>query len=59
MEGFDGQSAEQGWTLALDSGDSITGTGADYLDLSADSSGTITFDDGTEIVFEGIDKIVW
>ncbi|MCG8507176.1 MAG: cadherin-like domain-containing protein, partial [Sphingomonadales bacterium] len=59
LEGFDGQSAEQGWTLALDSGDSITGTGADYLDLSADSSGTITFDDGTEIVFEGIDKIVW
>ncbi len=48
-----------GWTVVLDDGSSVTGEGNDYLELAGESSGVIVFDDGTEIAFEGIDKIVW
>ncbi|MCH8861811.1 MAG: cadherin domain-containing protein, partial [Proteobacteria bacterium] len=48
-----------GWTVVLDTGNQITGQGADYLDLSGESSGIIIFDDGTEIAFEGIEKVTW
>jgi len=50
-----------GWTLEIDgqgqelsSGDSAS----DYAD-SEDFSGTITFDDGSTIVFENIEKVDW
>ena len=29
------------------------------LNLTADSSGTITLADGSELVFEGVDRITW
>ena len=54
-----GGSPDQGWTVVLDNGSSITGQGTDYIDLSGESSGIIVFDDGTEIAFDGIEKIGW
>ena len=50
------------WTLSLDSG-SIESSNTDpisgWLDLTADASGTITMEDGTELRFEGIEHIQW
>ena len=61
LNGFAGQNAEQGWTLVLEEGSSISSTdnvNGEML-LSEDSSGTIVFEDGGEITFDGIEKIVW
>ena len=46
------------WTLSLDSG-SIDTSGLGSYDLTDDASGTITFADGSEITFEGIERIEW
>ncbi|MEQ9518387.1 MAG: cadherin-like domain-containing protein, partial [Parvibaculum sp.] len=46
------------WTLSLDSG-SIDTSGLGSYDLSDDASGTITFADGSEITFDGIERIEW
>ena len=56
LSGLSGQPAYVSWTLAIATVDS---SGSDYLDLSADSSGTITFDDGSELDFVGVDRIEW
>lgn len=45
--------------MTLDGGSVIEGEGEGFMDLSEDSSGTITMDDGTEINFDGVEKIVW
>ncbi len=61
LSDFAGQDAEQGWTLVLEAGSSISSTdnvNGEML-LSEDSSGTIVFEDGGEITFDGIEKIVW
>ena len=47
-----------GWTVVLDSGE-VTTTADGYLDLTQDASGTITLEDGSEIHFEGMEKITW
>ncbi|VAV95855.1 Alkaline phosphatase, partial [hydrothermal vent metagenome] len=61
LDDFSDSDSQQGWTLALDNGDTILSTdeGANEIFLSDDSAGTITFDDGSTIEFEGIEKIVW
>ncbi|MCG8356550.1 MAG: hypothetical protein MI920_13345 [Kiloniellales bacterium] len=46
------------WTISLTSG-SITDTQADHLDLSQDAAGTITLQDGSQVTFEGIERIEW
>lgn len=61
LDGFEGHSSEDGWTLTLDDGSTVTST--DDLNgemvLSGDASGTITFDEGGSVDFENIEKIVW
>lgn len=61
LGGFEGQGSEEGWTLSLDDGSSVSST--DDVDgemiLSGDAGGTITFDDGGSVDFENIEKIVW
>ena len=47
-----------GWTYVLDSG-VVETSGADFLDLSDDATGTITLVDGSEIDFSGIERIEW
>ncbi|WP_417317277.1 tandem-95 repeat protein [Emcibacter sp.] len=61
LGGFSGQGAQQGWTLTLEEGDSIQSTdeAAGEMLLNDDAAGTIVFDDGGEITFDGIEKIVW
>ena len=59
LQGFTAQGREVGWTLQLDAASSVTSQGADYLEMTNDSSGTITFDDGGQIDFEGIERIAW
>ncbi len=48
------------WTVAIDGGSTSVITDASgVLNLTADSSGTITLADGSELVFEGVDRISW
>ena len=53
-----GAPAPGDWTLQITSG-SITGTDAGGYDLSADAAGIITLDDGSEVVFTGVERIQW
>ena len=46
------------WTVNLTSG-TINATGGNYLDLSDDAAGTITLQDGSQVSFEGIERIEW
>lgn len=48
-----------GWTLTLDSGHSVVAQGADQLDLSEDAAGTILFDDGGSLDFQGVEAVTW
>ncbi|MBL4893423.1 MAG: hypothetical protein JKY59_00900, partial [Emcibacter sp.] len=61
LDGFTGSDSQQGWTLTLDGGGTILSTDEDINEilLSEDSSGTIAFDDGGNIDFDGIEKIIW
>ncbi|PHZ83456.1 hypothetical protein CRD36_18025 [Paremcibacter congregatus] len=61
LDGYDGAGSQQGWTLTLDDGSTITSTDeeAHEMMLSEDASGTITFDSGGTIDFDNIEKIVW
>ncbi|MCV6592254.1 MAG: hypothetical protein OIF48_04830, partial [Silicimonas sp.] len=47
-----------GWTMVLDAGDAVTASTSDTLELSADASGMITFDDGGTVDFTGIEKVL-
>jgi Ca2+-binding RTX toxin-like protein len=49
---------DMAWTLVLDSG-SIQSSDGNSFDLSNDADGTITFADGSEIDFQGIERIEW
>lgn len=46
-----------GWTMVLESGDSVISDSAGVLQLSQDASGMITFDDGGTIDFSGIEQV--
>lgn len=46
------------WTVNLTSG-TIDATGGNYLDPSDDAAGTITLQDGSQVSFEGIERIEW
>jgi hypothetical protein len=56
LSGLDSQAAYSGWTLT---GATVTESGDDYLMLSGDSDGTITFDDGSQLAFTDIERIEW
>ncbi len=48
------------WTVEIDGGSTTVVTdAAGVLNLTADSSGTITLADGSELIFEGVDRITW
>ena len=52
--------ADGDWTISVDGGSDTTVTTADgFLDLGADQSGTITFDNGTQVDFSEIERIEW
>jgi len=59
LHGADGAGApEDGWTVNFTTG-GIDDQGADYMNLLDDSAGTITMNDGSEVTFDGIEKIEW
>ena len=59
LEDGDGGSPDQdSFSIELDSG-SIEDQMDDYVSLSEDASGTITFDDGSQLAFDGIERIEW
>jgi hypothetical protein len=59
LENDDGTTlSSDDWTLTLDGG-SIQSQDGDSIDLSEDASGIITLTDGSEISFEGIERIEW
>lgn len=45
-----------GWTVSLTTG-SVQSDDGDMMTLSDDAAGTITLEDGTQIAFEGIERI--
>ncbi|MDP6709033.1 MAG: hypothetical protein QF893_22045 [Alphaproteobacteria bacterium] len=55
-----GEAAPPGgdWTVDLTEG-SVLETGADYLVLSEDTAGTVTLSDGSDLTFEGVERIEW
>ena len=51
---------DEAWTVSIDGGDSFDITSeTGFLDLGSDRSGSIVFSDGTEVAFDGIEKIEW
>ena len=46
------------WTVTVTSG-SVVQSNADSLVLSSDADGVITMSDGSEIVFQEIERIEW
>ena len=59
LENQDGSTPASGdWELTLKSG-SIEEQADNYISLSKDSAGTIRFEDGSELNFDGIEKIDW
>ncbi len=53
-----GGAPADGWTVNFTTG-GIDNQGADYMNLIQDSAGTITMNDGSEVTFDGIEKIEW
>ena len=59
MEGVDGgPGGDSGWTLQVDDDAAFTQT-EDGIDFEGDASGTIQLSDGSELTFDGVDKIEW
>ena len=47
-----------GWTVDLTTG-SVESSTSNQMTLTDDSAGTITLEDGSQITFDGIDRIDW
>jgi Ca2+-binding RTX toxin-like protein len=59
LEGVDGgPGGDSGWTLQLDNGDTYT-AGEDSIDFGGEVSGKIELADGSELTFEGVEKLEW
>ncbi len=59
LENADGDAPDAGsWSLTLRSG-SIEEEAEGYIALSQDAAGTIQMDDGSQLVFDGVDRIEW
>ncbi len=59
LDGVDGgPGGESGWTLQLDDGATYT-AGEDGIDFGGEVSGKIELADGSELTFEGVEKLEW
>ena len=47
------------WTITVGGTEVTYDVALGYLDLGADASGDITFDDGSQITFDGVEGIEW
>ena len=57
-DGNGGSPNEESWELVLGRG-AVEEQMDDYLALSNDASGTITFNDGSQVVFDGVERNEW
>ena len=53
-----GPGGDSGWTLQVEDGATYTET-ANGLEFEGDAAGTIVLEDGSELAFDGLDKIEW
>ncbi|MDP6262825.1 MAG: hypothetical protein QGI42_03840 [Rhodospirillales bacterium] len=53
-----GPGGDSGWTLQVEDGATYTET-ANGLEFEGDAAGTIVLEDGSELAFDGFDKIEW
>jgi hypothetical protein len=51
--------ASNPWTVSVNGEELEVDMSAGVLELNADTSGAINLSDGSELVFEGVEKIVW
>ncbi len=58
LQDADGGAPGEGWVLDLTSGEEVS-AGDGYLDLSQDSAGSITMEDGSVLTFDGVEKFTW
>jgi len=47
------------WTITVDGDEVSYDVEQGFLDLGSDASGVISFDDGSEITFDGVEQIQW
>ena len=51
--------ADNPWTISVNGSEVEYDLAAKSLELDPDSSGVITLDDGSTLVFDGVDRIIW
>ena len=47
------------WTITVDGNEVSYDVDQGFLDLGPDASGVISFDDGSEINFDGVEQVQW
>jgi len=59
IDGVDGgPGADAGWAMQVDEGVGYTET-ENGIEFDAEASGVITLDDGSELTFDGVEKLEW
>ncbi len=59
IDGVDGgPGADSGWAMQVDEGVGYTQT-ENGIEFDAEASGVITLDDGSELTFDGVEKLEW
>ncbi len=58
LQDTNGNAPTDGWTFEITSG-SVVSRGDGFIELSDDSAGTITMNDGTSPIFDGADQFIW
>ena len=58
LQNADGGQPPDGWSFDLTSG-TVESSGDGIVNLSDDATGTITLDDGSTVIFDGVEQIIW
>jgi Ca2+-binding RTX toxin-like protein len=58
LQDANGNAPTDGWSFTLTTG-SVVSQGDGFIELSDDSAGTITLDDGTSLIFDEVEKFIW
>ena len=58
LQDANGNAPTDGWVLELTQGEQVS-SGTGHIDLSQDSAGTVTMEDGSVLTFDGVEKLTW
>ncbi len=58
LQDAEGGAPGEGWVLDLTQGEQVS-SGNGFLELSQDSAGTVTMEDGSVLTFDGVEKLTW